>query len=232
VSEDVKRLIDKAHSFNDALQKSLENGEITEEEWYAINNQHFSEHYLAGDNPRAQSGHGGDELNYFHSHIILVNVIHKNGSFIDVGCANGHLLESLERWINGLDYYKLTFYGLDISQGLIDLAKKRLPQWSHCFFVGNAFFWVPEHKYDYVCVKELGYVPPNRQRQFFEHLIKHYVSFNGRLILGPFSEESKSSNTIDLISGWGYKPTGYIIKSNHKHKDISRKVLWWDIESE
>jgi hypothetical protein len=107
--KEVKKLIDKAHEFNDSLQQALEEGEIKEEEWFAINNQYFTDHYLAGDNPRAQSGHGGDELNYFHSHIMLANVINKNGSFIDVGCANGYLLESLDRWINGLGYYSITW---------------------------------------------------------------------------------------------------------------------------
>lgn len=225
----LKKFIDRAHDFNESLKQALEDGKISEEEWYKVNNEYFTSHYLAADNPRAQSGHSGSELHYFHSHAMLIDVINKDGSFIDVGCANGYLLESLERWVNSLGYYSVTWYGLDISDGLINLAKQRLPDWSDQFFVGNAVDWIPDKKYDFVCVKELSYAVPEKQQHFFEHLIENYVSPSGRLIIGPYSEESNHSYVFDLVASWGYPPSGYIEKSNHKHKDISRKLLWWDI---
>ncbi|MDQ0114042.1 class I SAM-dependent methyltransferase [Paenibacillus harenae] len=228
-SDSVRRLIDKAHDFNQSLLEELAEGKITEEDWFEINNKYFTEHYLASDNPRSQSGHGGNEQGYFHSHQMLIDVIHKSGTFIDVGCANGYLLESLHRWITNLGYYKLVCYGLDISQGLIELAKKRLPEWSNHFYTGNAVNWAPKEKFDFVCVKELDYAVPGKQQLFLKHLFEHFVKPNGRLILGPYSEETSTPTMYELVTSWGYKPTGYIERSNYKHHDISRRLLWWDL---
>ncbi|WP_216624935.1 hypothetical protein, partial [Paenibacillus foliorum] len=84
-SDSVRKLIDKAHEFNESLFKELSEGKISEDEWFEINNEYFTEHYLASDNPRGQSGHGGNEHGYFHSHQMLIDVIHKSGTIIDVG---------------------------------------------------------------------------------------------------------------------------------------------------
>ncbi len=219
--ESTKKRINRAYEFDEEQQKLLDEGKITEEKWYQINKQFFTKNYLASDNPRGQSGHSGDEFHYFHSHSMLLEAVNKNGSFIDVGCANGYLLESLDKWIKSLGYYHIDFYGLDISEELIELAKSRLPQWNDKLFTGNAFTWVPTMKFDFVCVKELNYVPRDKQRDFLKHLLDHYVVQGGRLIWKPDLENK-------LLS-WGFEPTGYIEKSHHKYKDVPRKLLWWDM---
>lgn len=51
-----------------------------------------------------------------------------DGTFLDVGCANGLLMESVAAWCaeRGLDVEP---YGVDISPALAELARRRLPQW-------------------------------------------------------------------------------------------------------
>jgi 2-polyprenyl-3-methyl-5-hydroxy-6-metoxy-1,4-benzoquinol methylase len=51
--------------------------------------------------------------------------LRSNGTFLDVGCANGHLMECLERW-TAQKGYRLERYGLDISPELIGVARQRL----------------------------------------------------------------------------------------------------------
>lgn len=226
----LRKLVNRAYEFNEEQLNALEQRKITEEEWYEINKQHFTGHYLASDNPRGQSGHSGDEHHYFLSHLTILEAVNKDGSFIDVGCANGYLLESLDRWTKALGYYSIEFYGLDISEGLIDLAVKRLPSWKEKLFIGNALYWSPTVKYDFVCVKELSYVPNNKQKGFLEHLLHNYVAPKGRLILGPYGEERQTKELENKLSEWGYTPTGYVEKSHPKHKLLSRRLLWFDKE--
>ena len=128
-SDTVKTAINRAWELAGQLQSDLDQGHITEEEWYRKNDDYFTAVYLFRSNPRGQSGHSGDEAAYRYTQGMVLASIHKTGSFIDVGCANGHLIEKLADWLQetGLE---VEFYGLDISEGLIDLAKTRLPKWA------------------------------------------------------------------------------------------------------
>ncbi|RKN80572.1 class I SAM-dependent methyltransferase [Paenibacillus ginsengarvi] len=227
-NKEIKKIMNRAYQFVEEQQRALDEGKITEDQWYEIHKQFFTTSYLTSDSPRAQSGHSGDEYHYFHSHIMLLEAINNNGTFLDVGCANGYLLESLDKWIQSLGYYRLEFYGLDISEELIQLAKNRLPHWKQRLFTGNAFHWTPERKFDFVCVKELNYVPRDKQKAFFIHLIENYVEQGGRFMIGPYTEEIESSEMQDVLSSWGYPPTGFVQKSHQRHKNFSRKLLWLD----
>ena len=80
--------------FNGYINTTLANGEISKEEWYELNNTYFTKAYLSKDNPRAQSGHGGDAQHYAFAHLPIVDAVYKDGTFCDVGCANGHLMEN------------------------------------------------------------------------------------------------------------------------------------------
>ncbi|CAG7644294.1 class I SAM-dependent methyltransferase [Paenibacillus allorhizosphaerae] len=225
----IHKIINRAYDFVEEQQKLLDDGAITEEQWFETHNRFCTAHYLAADNPRGQSGHSGDERHYFQTHAMLLQAIHKNGTFIDVGCANGYLLESLDRWTKSLGFYELEWYGLDISKGLIELAKQRLPEWTGRFFVGNAFTWVPDvPKFDFVCVKELSYVPKKRRRAFLEHVLQHYVAPGGRLILGPNSERQEARELENELSAWGYEPSGNAERTHPKHKMLTRRLLWFD----
>jgi 2-polyprenyl-3-methyl-5-hydroxy-6-metoxy-1,4-benzoquinol methylase len=63
-----------------------------------------------------------------------------DGTFLDVGCANGLLMESVTRWCaeRGL---RIEPYGLDLAPGLVALARQRLPQWAGRIWAGNAIDW-------------------------------------------------------------------------------------------
>ena len=215
-----------AYQFVEEQQKALDEGKITEAQWFDIHNQYFTSAYLAADNPRAQSGHGGDEARWRYSRGMIVEAIHKSGAFLDVGCASGHLMESLHQWLNGSGL-KVEFYGLDISEGLAELARKRLPHWQDRIYVGNALYWSPPVKYDFVRTG-LEYVPLGRQRDFVEHLLTNYTAQGGRLIIGIYNEERDSRKLEEDVCKWRYQPAGYCEKSKPSNEIVSYKMLWID----
>lgn len=222
----IKSAINRAYDFNEKQQKALDEGQITEAEWFEINKQFFTAHYLSSDNPRAQAGHSGDEARWRYSRGMIIEAIHKSGTFLDVGCANGHLIETLSEWLKGSGL-TIEFYGLDISEGLVESAKKRLPYWQNRIFLGNALYWKPQTKYDFVRTG-LEYVPIGRQKDYVDHLLNNYISQNGRLIIGLYSEIRGSHELEETLINWGYNLDGYCEKSKPDNKVVSYKMLWID----
>jgi Methyltransferase domain len=137
--------------------------------------------YLAGANPRQQSGFGRDERDWERFRRPVVGPVERDGSFLDIGCANGLLMESVVQWA-GEEDHTLEPYGLDVSEKLAELARQRLPRWRDRIFVGNALFWEPPRRFDYVRT-ELVYVPTTRRREYVERLLTYMVAPGGRLIV-------------------------------------------------
>src|SRR5688572_30631930 len=100
--------------------------------------------YLAGD-VRRGSGHTGSAEDWEYSRGIVADLIDRDRptTFLDIGCANGLLMESIARWRPHIEPY-----GLEISPELATHARERLPQWAHRVFVGNALGWQPPHRFD------------------------------------------------------------------------------------
>ena len=214
--------------FNGYVNAALENGEITKDEWYEINKIYFTKCYLSHDNPRAQSGHGGDAFHYRYSHLQILDAIHKDGTFCDIGCANGHLMEMVHQWAAGIGF-DLRMYGVDISEGLIELAQKRLPQWHDHFFIGNAHFWKPTQKFDYIHLR--GETVESRhvdgRHIIFTHYMENYMADGGRIIIGPYWYENE--DTVQRqIRNWGISPTGYSEKTDYKKSNRMKKVMWFE----
>ncbi|HUF02118.1 MAG TPA: class I SAM-dependent methyltransferase [Gaiellaceae bacterium] len=78
-------------------------------------------------------------------------------TFLDVGGANGLLMESMADWAG------VEPYGLEISPELAEVARRRLPRWADRIWVGNAAEWQPPHRFD-VVRSSLDCVPPARRR--------------------------------------------------------------------
>jgi SAM-dependent methyltransferase len=162
----------------DGLDRAHEHGEIGDDAWFAGMAEIFGVAYLEGDNPRAQSGFGGDDARWEAGRRPIADVIDRDGSFLDIGCASGHLLESVVRW----SPHRLEPYGLELSPALAELARRRLPYWADRIFVGNALTWAPPLRFDFVRT-ELVYVPDPRKRDFVERLLAEVVAPGGRLVL-------------------------------------------------
>jgi hypothetical protein len=58
-------------------------------------------------------------------------------------------MESVVAWARA-DGLAVEVFGLDISEKLAELARQRLPRWRSRIFVGNALFWEPPARFDFV----------------------------------------------------------------------------------
>lgn len=212
------------------LNRALEAGEIDEAGWYREVGAVIVPAYLAGDDPRAQSGSSGDDAHWAYARGLLADAIDRDGSFLDVGCASGYLMETLAGWCRERGH-AIEPYGLDISPELARLARRRLPRWADRIYVGNAIDWVPPRRFD--CVRTgLEYVPPRRQRDLVERLLRDLVVPGGRLILGVFSEERGATRAgpseEERVAAWGFKVAGRTERPHPRDARLVYRAFWID----
>jgi hypothetical protein len=162
--------------------------------------------YTVASTPWQQSGKSGTFEEWTHLRLPNVAAVNRPGCYLDIGCANGYLLECLLAWTK-LKGIKIVPYGLDYSETLVELAQKRLPLYAANMYVGNAFYWRPPHRFDYVRT-ELVYVPRNYQRIFIDRLMAEFLEEKGKLILSDYRNR-RGDLTRDWIEDdlrqWGYE---------------------------
>jgi GNAT superfamily N-acetyltransferase len=141
--------------------------------------------YLAEDDPRSGCGFTGTEERWEKKRRVVMQAIDKDGTFLDTCCANGYLMESVERWARA-DGLKIEPHGLDISARLVERARERLPRWAARIHVGDAMTWTPPQRYDFAYVLD-GMVPSEHRRTFFTRALDELVAPGGRLIVGLYT---------------------------------------------
>jgi SAM-dependent methyltransferase len=187
-----------------ALEVARERGEIGDDEWFDGMRAIFDAAYLAETSPRGQSGFGGDEARWEAGRQPIAKAIDRDGTFLDIGCANGHLLECVVRW----SPHRVEPYGLDFAPAVARLARERLPQWADRIFVGNALTWDPPQRFDFVRT-ELLYVPEERRPAYVARLLDRVVAAGGRLIVCGYGSP-RSGLVADPVGeqlrAYGYEP--------------------------
>jgi hypothetical protein len=207
------------------LDGALERGEIDEEGWHAAVAAIVVPTYLAAHTPWAQSGKSGDLAIWEQARRPVADAIERDGSFLDVGCASGFLMECVQRWTAGRGL-AVEPYGLEIAPELAELARRRLPHWADRISVGNARRWRPTRRFDFVRTG-LEYAPPGRWRELVAHLLEHIVAPRGRLIVGVYSQNRDAPRTDALVASWGFEIGG---RSEAPHRDPSAayRLFWID----
>lgn len=174
--------------------------------------------YVSHTEPWRQSGMSGPEDRWTALRKPVADCIDHDGSFLDIGCANGYLLECCLRWTAERGT-RIEPYGLDLSARLVELAKKRLPQYAERFVVGNAFEWIPPMRFDFVRT-ELVYVPGDHEKEYVDFLLAHYVKPGGRLLIanymeghptpeiGLMPESYPARNILERLDTLGFTPVG------------------------
>ncbi len=153
--------------------------------------------YLKETDPIRQSGFGGGEERWRQEREPILDAIDSDGDFLDIGCANGYLLECLIAWANDRGM-KITPYGLDIWEKLIKIARERLKKYKDNFYVGNAWEWIPPWKFQYVYTL-YDCVPEQYLEEYIKRLLSNVVEPNGRLIIGAYGSLTRSEPPYDLV---------------------------------
>jgi 2-polyprenyl-3-methyl-5-hydroxy-6-metoxy-1,4-benzoquinol methylase len=173
-----------------AIDQALAEGRIDENEWHKVMAALITPAYLAADNPYAQAGHSGDASTWEASRGFIAEGIHRSGTFLDCGCANGILMESVHRWGAHKDL-RIEPHGVDIVPELVQLARRRLPHWADRVHVGNIRTWRPtQDRFDFVLIRP-EYAPTSGRIDLIRHVIDHVLMPDGRLIVFVGAEEAE-----------------------------------------
>ena len=200
-----------------AIDAAYAAGELDDAGWHEAIATLVVPAYLSAPSAEGGSGSSRDARGWEYARSLLADAVCATGqSFLDVGCANGHLMESMAAWAG------VEPYGLEISPELAELARRRLPQWADRIWVGNALGWTPPRRFDVVRTG-LEYVPPPRRRELVEHLL----GFCDRLIIGVHNEERDTPGLAATVEGWGFEITGSSERP-HSHARLAYRAFWID----
>lgn len=146
--------------------------------------------YLSMDSPWGQSGLiRGDFDRWEKLRKPIATMIDRDGSFLDVGCANGFLLECLMKWVEA-GGISIEPFGVDYSEKFIQLARKRLSNFKNNFWVGNILDWQSPRIFDYVRT-ELCFVPPKYYKDLIFKLL-NLLKPNGKLLICEYISSKDS----------------------------------------
>ena len=185
--------------------------------------------YLETDDPRGQSGFRGDAARWERARRPIASAIDRDGTFLDVGCANGLLMESVASWAAERGY-GIEPYGLDLIDSLAALARERLPHWADRIFVGNIMDWQPPLRFDFVRT-ELEYVPTRRRRALVERLLRDLLVPGGRLIVCSYGSSRRPMPKAEPVGGI-LRALGYEVAGEAQGVDLNNvvftRVAWVD----
>ena len=207
-----------------ALNADLEAGRITEGQWFERGEEILIDAYLASADPRLQSGKSGDEDDWRWSReLVLEAVDGPECHLLDVGCANGYLMESLHRWGDerGL---RIEPYGLEISERMAFHARLRLPHWADRIWAGNSLDWTPPRRFDLVHTA-LDYAPPKRQRELVERTLRDLVVPGCRVVFRAERVGDASRDVPSQLRALGFQPDG-VLESVHPSTGAIRRTAW------
>ena len=210
-----------------SINNAFHGGLIDEAGWHEAMAALVKDAYLAADNPYGQAGHSGNASTWEASRAFIAEALHVSGTFLDVGCASGILMESVQRW--GLAK-NLTIepYGLEIIPELAQLAKRRLPAWADRIHVGNIRTWgPPKNRFDFVLIRP-EYAPPSRRAEMIRHVQRNVLHPKGRLIVFVGSEERESRKVESDMSSHGLNATGRAEIPHSKDARLVRRLFWID----
>ena len=165
--------------------------------------------YLSDDDPIRQSGFGGGPQRWRAEREPILNAVESDGDFLDVGCANGYLLECLIRWGKERGVVLIP-YGIDRGSRLIELARQRLPEFRDNLFTGNAWDWMPPETFRYV-YSLYDCVPLEFLEEYVHRLLVRTVAPGGRLIIGAYgsySEKKPPFDTAAFLKSKGFDVAG------------------------
>jgi hypothetical protein len=214
VDEEIEAAKERSWRETAAIDAAYERGQLDDAGWHAAVGELVVPTYLAAESPEGGSGSSRDAAGWERARSLLADAVEPGQSFLDIGCANGHLMECMALW-SGVEPY-----GLEISSDLADLARQRLPHWATRIWTGNAVDWLPPSRFD-VARTNLDYVPRPRRRQ----LVEHTLSYTDRLVIGVFNEEREARSQEDEVAGWGFVISGRS-EREHPHPRLAYRAFW------
>jgi hypothetical protein len=149
-----------------------------------------------------------------------------DGTWLDVGCANGHLLATLPTWCAELGI-RIEPYGLKLLPVLAELARSLHPELADRIWTGSVMTWTPPQRFTYVTALD-DQVPAGRLGDLVARLLAEFVEPGGRLIVSSYTEsDAVPKDVFDDLRQAGHPPDGRIrIDRPQRHPLLS---AWIDV---
>jgi SAM-dependent methyltransferase len=181
-----------------------------------FNAEDYDRHYLETDDLQAQSGFNGSAARWEAARRTIVDGIDRPGTFLDIGCANGLLMESIVAW----SPFEVEPYGVDYAPRLVELARRRLAQYKDRIWLGDVSTWEPPRRFDFVHVRlDLGHL--ERVSTWCRRLI---VSSDGSF---RRSESLRAEPVEEQLRALGMKVVGRAYRRSDEHL-VEIAVAWVD----
>ena len=191
----------------------------------------LEERYLQADDERGGSGFRGDAARWERARRIIVRAMDRDGTFLDVGCANGLLMASIAQWATE-ENLAIEPYGLEASAKLAMRARERLPQWSDRIHIGDARRWQPPGgmRFDFVRT-ELEYAHRAERSALVAHLLEQVAARDGRVIVCGYGAASAGIETVEDV-GAEIMAMGFEVAGEAEARDSNgvrfTRVAWVD----
>ena len=220
-----QRILGRGWQRIQAIEAAFERGDIDGAGWHARVGAIIGPAYLSATDPRAQSGFSGSDEDWERARRFIFAGVTRDGTFLDVGRANGYLMECAVKWLAPKGVH-IEPYGLEILQEVAILARRRLPHWADRIAISNALDWSPDRKFDFVRTG-LEYVPASMRAQLVAHLLQDVVAPGGRLIIGAYSEPGGSPSHLQAeLAKWGFTVVGATEVPHARDHRVIRRACW------
>jgi len=133
----------------------------------------------------------------------------RDGDWLDVGCANGHLMATLPGWVAERGP-EIEPFGLELLPTVAELARTTFPHLADRIWAGSAMSWTPPRRFDFVTVLE-DCVPPVELKAMVKRMFDEFVSPGGRLIVSSYANRDVAPRPLfDELAAHGFAPDGRI----------------------
>ncbi len=196
--------------------------------------------YLAADERGdvfGGSGCGARDMAHWEARRrVIAGAFDHDGRWLDVGCANGLLMETLTQWVAEKGH-RIEPYGLELSERIAVRARKRLPRWAGRIWTGNVMNWEPPMRFDYVTVLA-DCVPERRRSDLIRRLASRFLHPGGRLVLSCYTPGAFIAGRVatdvesagDLIRQAGFSPLGEAVARDAASGIVKVRTAWVDVD--
>ncbi len=139
----------------------------------------------------------------------LAGPMDDDGTWLDVGCANGHLLVTLPVWAaeRGVT---IEPHGLEVVPRIASMARALHPGLASRIWTGSVMSWSPPMRFRYVTALDDA-VPPARLGDLVDRLLANVVDPGGRVIVSSYTDANRTPRPLfDDLARAGHPPDGVI----------------------
>ena len=162
-----------------------------------------------GAGPRGSGSGDGSEGEWRAKRQHLAIPMNASGSWLDVGCANGHLLETLPAWASERGVV-IAPHGLELVPEIADLARSLHPSLADRIWTGSVMTWMPPKRFRYVTALDDA-IPPSRLGDLVTRLLSDFVEPDGRVIVSSYTSPNDEPRPLfENLCACGFPPSDTI----------------------